>query len=298
MGKRYKKRKHFRKIELTRNIKMWIILGSALLLLLLVGLITRIDFLFDLLFALIFTAPLLLVRYQFSKENESIGFVVEKNKLQTAFIYAYVIIMFLSIFILPSKKFRWILYFTYFIACGIFLFCKAKKVSLDDISENENFFLLGLTELLMLLLLPNPATTEMNAWGLLLTVIFFIIFSFPLLYFFKRQKKRIESKKMVTYLILLIFMFSFSLRITKGFNEFLDFSQPKVYKTIITEKDDSVSGGSRTRTTHHYFIVNIDGKTTEIEINSDIYEKYEEGSVITVNIHNGALGMTYYIIED
>ncbi len=174
---------------------MWIILGSALLLLLLVGLITRIDFLFDLLFALIFTSPLLLARYQFSKENESIGFVVEKDKLQTAFIYAYIIIMFLSIFVLPSKKIRWILYFVYFIACGIFLFCKAKKVSLDDISENHDFFLLGLTELLMILLLPNPATTEMNAWGLLLTVIFFIIFSFPLLYFSNGKRNVLKVKK-------------------------------------------------------------------------------------------------------
>ncbi len=103
---------------------------------------------------------------------------------------------------------------------------------------------------------------------------------------------------MATYLILLIFMFSFSLRITKGFNEFLDFSEPQIYQTIITEKDYSVTRSRKTSTTHYYFIVNIDGEMTEIEINSDIYEKYEEGSVITVNIHNGALSMTYYTVEE
>ena len=301
MGKHYKKRKHFRKIELTRNIKMWLVLGGALLLLLLVGLITKIDFLFDLLFVLIFTAPLLLVRYQISKENESIGLVIEKNKLQTAFSYFDIIIMFLSILILPSKNIRWILYFTYFITCGIFLFCKTKNISLNnihDISENHDFFLLGLTEFLMLLLLPNPSTTEMNGWGLLLTVIFFIIFSFPFLYFFKRKKKRIESKKIVTYLFLLILIFLLSLRITKGFNEFLDFSEPQVYQTIITEKDYYVKRSRRSSTRHYYFTVNIDGELTEIEINSDIYEKYEKGNHIPLNIHNGILGMTYYTIED
>ena len=298
MGKRYKKRKHFRKIKLTHNIKMWIILGSALLLLLLIGLIIRSDFLCNLVLALIFTSPLLLTRYQFSKEMKSIGLVVEKNKLQTAFIYAYTIIMLLSILILPSKKIRWILYFSYFISCGIFLFYKIKKGSLDDISENQDFLLLGLIELVMLILLPHTATTTMNVWGLLLTVILFTIFSYPLVYFFKRQKKLIESKKIVTYLFILILIFMFSLRITKGFNEFLDFSEPQIYQTIISEKDYSVSKSRRTSTKHYYFIVNIDGEMTEIEINSDIYEKYEKGNRITVNIYNGALGMTYYVIND
>ena len=80
----------------------------------------------------------------------------------------------------------------------------------------------------------------------------------------------------------------------KGLNWALDFSEPKQVMTIITEKDHT-SGRNGNR---YYFTAYIDGKLVEFLVGSDSYDKYGEGAGITVNVHKGALGMTYYTLKE
>jgi hypothetical protein len=181
MGKHYKKRKHFRKIELTRNIKMWLVLGGSIALLLFISLIAKIDFLANITLGLMFTAPMLLARYQFSQDE-----FFENQKSNTIFIYAYIAVIWLYV-IFPSAKIRWLLSFAYFIAGGIHLIYKAHKIVFKE-SFNEDFILLGLAEIFMCVMIVGPSiTTEMTVLGWILTAIFTAILFLPIAYFFLRD---------------------------------------------------------------------------------------------------------------
>ena len=91
----------------------------------------------------------------------------------------------------------------------------------------------------------------------------------------------------------LFFAFFMCWQITVGLNYSLDFSQPTAYQTTIIEKESHHGRGG-----HFYdFYVYIDGKRKEIDVTSDIYKKYEKGENIEVNLHQGALSMTYYTVD-
>ena len=289
MGKHYKKRKHFRKIELTRNMKMWIILGSALLLLFLIGLITKIDFLANITLGLMFTAPMLLARYQFSQDE-----FFENQKSNAIFIYAYIAVIWLCV-IFPSAKIRWLFSFAYFIAGGIHLIYKARTISFKEDFDND-FLLLCLTELFTCLMIAGLSiTTEMTVLGWILTAIFTAILFLPIAYFFLRDLSVSWMKKIGYNLVVLFFAFFLCWQITDGLNYSLDFSQPTaIYQATIIEKEYShqVRGG-----TSRSFYIYIDGERKEIDVTSDIYKKYEKGETIKINIHQGALGMTYYTVD-
>ena len=289
MGKHYKKRKHFRKIELTRNIKMWLVLGGSIALLLFISLIAKIDFLANITLGLMFTAPMLLARYQFSQDE-----FFKNQKSNTIFIYAYIAVIWLCV-IFPSAKIRWLFSFAYFIAGGIHLIYKARTISFKE-NFYEDFILLVLAELSTCLIIAGLSiTTEMTVLGWILTAIFTAILFLPITYFFLRDLSVSLMKKIGYNIAVLFFAFFLCWQITDGLNYSLDFSQPTaIYQTTIIEKESHHGRGG-----HSYdFYVYIDGKRKEIDVTSDIYKKYEKGELIKVNIHQGALGMTYYTVED
>ena len=288
MGKHYKKRKHFRKIELTRNIKMWIILGISIALLIFITLITKNDFLANITLGLMFTAPMLLARYQFSQDE-----FFENQKSNTIFIYAYVAVIWLYV-IFPSAKIRWLLSFAYFISGGIHLIYKAHKIIFKE-NFNEDFILLGFAEIFMCVMIVGPSiTTEMTVLGWILTAIFTAILFLPIAYFFLRDLSVSFMKKIGYNIIVLFLAFFLCWQITDGLNYSLDFSQPKTYQTtIITKK---YNNNIRGRNSYDFYVY-IDGERKEIEVTSDIYKKYGKGETIKINIHQGALGMTYYTVD-
>ena len=148
MGKRYRKRRKpfvFRKINLSRNAKMWIILGVALALLFVIARIAKLDILADIATALILTAPIVLANHQFAN-----GDFFERTKKHNVLIYVYVALMFLIGFC-PSLKIRWLLSFAYFVACGIHLIFRVKGTSLEFIMNEGDTLLLSITEIFMLL---------------------------------------------------------------------------------------------------------------------------------------------------
>ena len=288
MGKHYKKRKHFRKIELTRNIKMWLVLGGSIALLLFISLIAKIDFLANITLGLMFTAPMLLARYQFSQDE-----FFENQKSNAIFIYAYIAVIWLCV-IFPSAKIRWLLSFAYFIAGGIHLIYKAHKIVFKE-SFNEDFILLGFAEIFMCVMIAGPCiTTEMTVLGWILTAIFTAILFLPIAYFFLRDLSVSLMKKIGYNIIVLFLAFFLCWQITDGLNYSLDFSQPKTYQTtIITKK---YNNNIRGRNSYDFYVY-IDGERKEIDVTSDIYKKYEKGETIKINIHQGALGMTYYTVD-
>ena len=291
MGKKYRKRKkqiRFGKIEFSRNAKMWLIIGGSLLLLILLALVTKSDFLGDLAFGLIFTVPMLLARYQFSQDD-----FFENQKSSAIFIYAYVAVIWLYV-IFPSVKIRWLLSFVYFIAGGIHLIYKARTISFKEDIDGD-FILLGLAELCMCwMIVKSYTTTEMNILGWILTAIFTVILFLPIAYFFLRELSASLIKKIGSYIVILFFIFVFSQNITEGLNHSLDFSKPTAYQTTIITKNysHSVRGG-----TSHSFYIYIDGELKKISVNADIYKKYEKGENVELHVHRGVLGMTYYTVD-
>ena len=145
---------------------MWLVLGGSIALLLFISLIAKIDFLANITLGLMFTAPMLLARYQFSQDK-----FFENQKSNAIFIYAYIAVIWLCV-IFPSAKIRWLLSFAYFIAGGIHLIYKARTISFKE-DFYEDFILLVLAELSTCLMIAGLSiTTEMTVLGWIFTAIF------------------------------------------------------------------------------------------------------------------------------
>ncbi|MBR6744865.1 MAG: hypothetical protein IKM00_06600 [Clostridia bacterium] len=293
MGKRYKKRRKpfiFRKINLSRNAKMWIVLGIVLALLFVIARIAKLDILADIAAALIFTAPIVLANHQFAN-----GDFFERTKKHNVLIYIYVALMFLIGFC-PSIKIRWLLSFAYFVACGIYLMFRVKGTSFEFIMDEGDTLLLSITEFFMLLMIiALPVTTEINALGWILTAILSLALFLPIAYWIGRELSISLIKKIGINLCALFMIFVLCGIAIEGLNYSLDFSEPTVCSTQIDEKEHhNTSKGSDRRS----FTVYMAGEYREIEVTSDVYKKYEKGENIDVNIHKGILGMTYYTIDE
>ena len=295
MGKRYRKRRKrivFRKIKLSRNAKMWIILGSVLLLLVVVSWISDNEFLSGITFGLTFTMPLVLGRYQLSKTDW-----FKHDKSHTPFIYAYIAVIWLFV-LFYSIKIRLLLAFIYLIVCGIHLLRKTGTLSLEEF-DIDFCFLCLIEGIMIIMMLGFPFTTEMNAWGWIFTVVLTSVLFFSIVLSTKGlllKKADISVlKKIGYYTIISCLIFFLSWQTTIGLNYALDFSEPTVYSTRIAEKEyQSASKGS---SASYSFTTYIDGKQKEIEVTSDIYKKYEKGENVELHIHRGVLGMTYYTVN-
>jgi hypothetical protein len=293
MGKRYRKRRKrivFRKIKLSRNAKMWIYLGVALAILFFIAWIAKLEILGNLAAGLVFTAPILLARYQFVN-----GDFFERTSNQNAMIYVYVAVMFLINFC-PSVKIRWILSFTYLVACGIYLILRVKGISLKHILDDGDSLLLIITEIFMILIITAfSVTTERNALSWILMGVFSLVLFLPIAYLIGKELSISLVKKIGIDLCVLFLIFVFCGKVTAGLNYSLDFSEPTVYTTRIDKKEYHNTSGKGPTT--HSFTVYMDGKLMEIEVTFDIYKKYNTGDNIDVNIHKGILGMTYYTVN-
>jgi len=292
MGKSYRKRRKrfvIRKIRLNRNAKMWIILGVILALLFVIAWIARLDLLADIATALIFTAPIILANHQFANSD-----FFERTKKHNVLIYVYVAVMFLIGFC-PSVKIRWLLSFLYFVACSIYLIFRVKRTSFEFILDEGDTLLLSITEIFMLLMIASlSVTTERNALGWILTALLSLALFLPIAYWIGRELSIPLIKKIGIDLCALFLVFALCGTVAEGLNCSLDFSKPTVYSTRIDEKEyRHRPKGPTTRS----FTVYMDGERKEIDVTTDIYEKYNEGENINVNIHKGILGMTYYTVD-
>ena len=270
---------------------MWVILGSALAILFFIAWIAKLDILGDFAAWLVFTAPIVLARHQFVN-----GDLFERTTKQNAMVYVYVAVMFLIHFC-PSVKIRWILSFTYFIACAIYMILQVKRNSLKFILDDGDFLLLILTEVIMLLIIISfSVTTERNALGWILMSAFSLVLFFPIAYWIGKELSISLIKKIGIDLCVLFLIFVLSGKVTAGLNYSLDFSQPTVYSTRIDKKEYHNTSGKGPTT--HSLTVYMDDKLKKIEVSFDIYKKYSTGENIDVNIHKGILGMTYYTIDE
>lgn len=272
---------------------MWIILGSVLLLLVVVSWISDNEFLSGITFGLTFTMPLVLGRYQLSKTDW-----FKHDKSHTPFIYAYIAVIWLFV-LFSSIKIRLLLTFIYLIVCGIHLLRKADSLSLDEIDIDFSFLCL-IEGIMIIMTLGFPFTTEMNVWGWSFTAVFSGIVFFSIVLSTKNllMKKAGLSvlKKIGYYTIILCLVFFLSWQASVALNYALDFSEPTLYNTQITEKEHH--SGSKGSGPTYSFTVYINGKLKEFKVTSDIYKKYSTGENIDVNIHKGILGMTYYTVDE
>ncbi len=284
--RKYKKWHGFKKIRLSKNAKMWLILIGVCLIMLAISWIAKIDILASIALGTAFTAPVFLVRHQYPD-------LCGINKgLYKFFIYAYVFIWW-SIILLPWAKIRWLLAVAYVLVCGIYLVYKIPEIKRESEFDCDVGILCIVEGLMFISTFSIWYTTETNTLGWIITVILSVIPILIASYYIWRGNIKIYKKILYSILAVAISLV-YSWMLTVGFNAALDFSKPTEYKTMIKEKDYS-SGKGRTR---YSFTAYINGKLVDINVAHSIYEKYSEGSAIAVNIHKGALGMTYYTIDE
>lgn len=289
MGKRRSRRKKwrgFKKIKLSTNAKMWIVLLSAILPMLTIAWIAEIDILVRVAFGFALTSPIFLLRYQFPNL-----FGISKG-LYKAFIYAYIILWWVIV-LLPWAKIRWLLAVVYFFVCGIYLVYKIPEIKRESEFDCD-IVILCIVEILMFVSTFGILhTTEINTLGWIITAILAIVPTLIVSYYIWQENTKIY-KKVLYSIVAVVFVFIYSWALTAGLNSVLDFSKPAEYKTMVKEKDYSRGRGKTT----YSFTAYINGKLIEFDVDRDIYEKYNEGSDITVNIHKGALGLTYYTMDE
>jgi len=293
--RRYKKRKKwqgFKKIKLSRDGKNAILLLGGPFVLMISAMISDNDIFLKFALAISLTAPILIARHIYSEENK-------RKNLYPFFLYAYAVTVWLFCF-LPWGKISYLFSIVYFAACGIYLVYEAHRA----ITESESSFdfdslldicFLSIAEIIMLLLcILFPVTTERNALGIILAVLGGVAVSAAIFYFLLWKLKMGVWKKIGYCIIVLVVACLFCLRTVEKFNWALDFSEPKEVSTMIKGKDHYSGKGGASYT----FTAYIGGKLVEFEVDSDVYEEYNPGDKITVNVYNGALGMDYYKLKD
>ena len=289
MGRRRKKRikwHGFGKIRLSRWAKIWALLLGGISLLLIASLISKNDILAYIALALLFTAPVILARYQFSK-------LTVKNTKHKVFIYAYIAVMWIVV-LLPWARTRWLFAFAYFIACGIHLLCNIRAFK-SAIDMDLDFILLTCTECIAaMFVISFSVSADISVIGWILIAVFATVITAIAAYFIFRNDAASMLKKIGYSVGVLLCAFALCWRIAVGLNYSLDFSKPLEYKTRITEKEYHSGKGRST----YYFTAYINGKIIKVKVGSDIYEKYDYSDSINVNIHKGALGMTYYTVDE
>lgn len=269
----------------TRDIINGIILLICPVLLMIAGAISENDIFSSFAFSLAFSASALMAKRWYGKKDKG------KN-LYSALIYIYAVCIWLFFFV-PWKRVAYLISLVYFIACGAYLIYKAREFKSES-DADMNFWLLLITDLFMLMMtMVFSVTTEINALGVIFAVVGGAAITFAIVYFLLRKQELSLWKNIVCSVIIFVLASMLCLLIAENLNWALDFSEPMQCSTRITEKDCSTGKNER-----YYFTAYIDGKMVEFEVGSDSYDKYNKGANITVNVHRGALGMTYYTLKD
>lgn len=74
-------------------------------------------------------------------------------------------------------------------------------------------------------------------------------------------------------------------------NYALDFSEPAEHTAVIVDKDSDTSGKS----INFSFILELDGKTIELDVSHSDYENYEIGNEVIIKLYRGAFNDAFYV---
>lgn len=280
------------KLWSTRDIINGVVLLVCPALLMIAALILDNDIFIKIALPFALTAPILIARHIYSEKS--------KNKnIYSVFLYAYAVTFWLTM-LLPWGKVAYLLDIAYSAACGVYLVYEAHRAMTESDSSFDfdsllDFCFLCIAEILILLIcMVFPITTEINALGVILAILGGVAISAAIAYFLLWKPKIGVWKKIGYCIIILVVAYVFCLRAVEKFNWALDFSEPKEVSTMIKGKDHYSGKGGASYT----FTAYIGGKLVEFEVDSDVYEEYNLGEKITVNVYNGALGMDYYKLKD
>ena len=268
-----------------RDIINGVILLVCPVLLIIVGAISENDVFSSLMFSIAFSVPAPLAKHWYGEKNEG-------KDLYSALIYIYAVCIWLFFFV-PWKRAAYLISLVYSVACGAYLIYKAREFKTES-DADMNFSLLFIAELIMwMMTMVFSVTTETNALGIIFALLGGAAATFAIVYFLLRKAELSLWKNIGYSVIIFVLAAIFCLHIAYNLNWALDFSEPMQCSTRIAEKDYSTGKNER-----YYFTAYIDGKMVEFEVGSEVYDKYNKGANITVNVHKGALGMTYYVLND
>ncbi len=282
------RRKRYRvKLWSTRDIINGVVLLICPVLLIIAGAISESNLFSRLAFGIAFSVPAPIARHLYGEKNEG-------KDLYSVLIYTYAVCIWL-VYLLPWKKVMYLISFAYSVVCGAYLIYKAREFRTEN-DASLNFGLLLISDGFMLMMsMVFSVTTETNALGIILAVVGGAAITFAIVYFLLR-KAEMGLWNNIGYSVLIFVLASMlCLRSAESINWALDFSNPKEVSTRITEKDsNSPSKGIDS----YYFTAYINGKMVEFQVSRDDYVKYNYNDHITVNVYKGALGMTYYTLNE
>ena len=286
MKARYTGRRKRYKVKLwsTRDI-IGVILLVCTVLLIIAGVRSESDLFSRFAFSLAFSAPAPIAMHLYGEKNKG-------KDLYSVLIYIYAVCIWLFFF-LPWKRIVYLISLAYSVVGAAYLIYKAREFKTEK-DANMNFWLLLIFDAFMWLIsMAVSVTTETNALGIILALGVGAAVTFAIVYFLLCKEEMSLWKNIGCSVIIFVLAAMFCLLIVKNINWALDFSKPTEYSTRIMEKDCSTG-----KNEEYLFTVYIDGKLVEFEVGVDDYDKYAEGAKITVNVHKGALGMTYYTLKE
>lgn len=289
--KRGKKQHGFKKIKLSANVKKGILIIGLPILLLLLALISGNELFTAIAGCLFLTVPVAFAPC-FLPEYFAYN---DKKGVYWTFISLYTAIVWLKL-LFSWQKITWLISLASFIACGVYFIIYTRETEIEK-GISPSFGGLCWVEIIMFMFIVSSSfniTTETTAVGMIIVAVLAVAVSAALAYFIFWKKEFKLWAKIGYYVFLLFCVFMFCWSSADGLNWALDFSEPVEVSTRIKEKDSSNSSRG---IDSYYFTAYIDGKIVEFQVSRDDYTKYNYNDHITVNVHKGALGMTYYTLK-
>lgn len=100
-----------------------------------------------------------------------------------------------------------------------------------------------------------------------------------------------KSNLVLMPIVVCFMLFAITWTTAMNMNYALDFSEPAEHTAVIVEKDSDTSGKS----INFSFILELDGKTIELDVSHSDYENYEIGNEVIIKLYRGAFNDAFYI---
>ena len=100
-----------------------------------------------------------------------------------------------------------------------------------------------------------------------------------------------KSNLVLMPIVVCFMFFAITWTTAMNMNYALDFSEPAEHTAVIVDKDSDTSGKS----INFSFILELDGKTIELDISHSDYENYEIGNEVIIKLYRGAFNDAFYI---
>lgn len=100
-----------------------------------------------------------------------------------------------------------------------------------------------------------------------------------------------KSNLVLMPIVVCFMFFAITWTTAMNMNYALDFSEPAEHTAVIVDKDSDTSGKS----INFSFVLELDGKTIELDISHSDYENYEIGNEVIIKLYRGAFNDAFYI---